>query len=508
MFSAQVLFPTDMDSTAGLLVFQPSSKPQEKPGFMSENLYAFFRSRFADSGSQTALRTPDDRRIRYDELDALTARYGNTMLDMGLKPGDRVAVLIDKSPEAIILYLACVRAGLIHVPLNTAYKQAEVDRFVTDCEPSLIVDASILPSLAEKAATQSPVLDPASSEIAVLLYTSGTTGRPKGAMMGHGQLIAKAAALVMAWGWTHNDVLLHAMPVFHTHGLFMSLSGALAAAAETLMLPKFSVEDVVSHLPESTVFTGVPTMYSRLLAADNLAEASRGMRLFVCGSAALPPSVFDAFAERTGQQIVECWGMTELPTCTSNPLAGDRRHGTVGRVMPGTEIRIVDRTGNPLPTGSTGEVEVRSEPPFPGYWGDRPDPLRSDGFFMTGDLGQISEDGYLSIVGRTKEVVITGGYNIYPREIEDTLRRIDGIEDAAIIGLPHPDFGEGVTAVIEGDLLPESAEIKEILKSTLAAYKVPKEVIIVDRLPRNATGKVRKDLLRKQLRNIYGSDKP
>lgn len=473
---------------------------------MSQNLYAFFRSKFPSDGSRTAFRGPDGKRIGYDELEPLTARFGNALLGMGLRPGDRVVVLVDKSPEAVILYLACVRAGLIYVPLNTAYSQGEIDRVVTDCEPALVVRASTLQDLGEKASAQSSVLEPVDAQIAVLLYTSGTTGVPKGAMMGHAQLAAKAEALVETWGWTSDDVLLHAMPIFHTHGLFLSLSGALAAGAETLLLPEFSVESVIAHLTEATVFTGVPTIFSHLLAAEGLAEASRGMRLFVNGSAALPPSLFNAFFAKTGHRIVECWGMTEMPTCASNPLDGERRPGTVGHVMPRTEIRIADEEGRALPAETIGQIEIRSEPPFPGYWGDRSAPLRPDGYFMTGDLGRFSTDGYLSIVGRTKEVIISGGYNIHPREIEDALRRIDGINDAAVIGLPHPDFGEGVTAVVECDVVPDETSIRDRLKAEFVAYKVPKEIVVMERLPRNATGKVRKDLLRTQFKELYGTE--
>lgn len=470
---------------------------------MSDNLYAFFRSRFLSHDSRPALRVPDGRRLCYAELDRITAQYGNALHRMGLKQGDRVAVLIEKSIESVILYLACVRSGLIYVPLNTSYKEAEIGRFLADCEPALTIDPPTLGTLAQQASSEPANLDPVSSEIAFLLYTSGTTGAPKGAMMSHAQLSAKAAALVKTWDWSCSDVLLHAMPIFHTHGLFMSLSGALAAGAETLLLPRFTVDDVMDHLPESTVFTGVPTMYSRLLAAPGLAAACRRMRLLVCGSAALPTDLFRAFAATTGHQIVECWGMTELPTCASNPLTGERRPGSVGLPLPDTEIRIVDEQGRPLPPGAIGQVEVRIHPPFAGYWGGQSAQVGPDGFFSTGDLGSLLEDGYLSILGRTKEVIISGGYNIYPREIEDALRHIGGVEDAAVIGLPHPDFGEGVTAIVEGDADTDEESICAALKSQLAGFKIPKRIIAVDRLPRSATGKIRKNQLAERFRKLY-----
>ena len=470
---------------------------------MADNLYAFFRSRFAGNEARCALRTPDGRRMSYGALDAATARLGNALLRRRLRPGERIAVHVDKSPEAVVLYLACVRAGLVYVPLNTAYSDAERGRFTADCAPSLVVEPQTLAELEAEAASLPAELSPVAAEIAVLLYTSGTTGAPKGAMMGHAQLAAKAAALVETWGWCSDDVLLHAMPIFHTHGLFMSLSGALAIAAETLLLDRFTVEDVLAHMPESSVFTGVPTMYGRLLAAPRLAAACRDMRLFVCGSAALPPDLFTAFAEATGHRIVECWGMTELPTCASNPLTGERRPGSVGRVMPDTEIRILDSKGHVLPTGAIGRIAIRTDPPFPGYWGGREAPFDPEGFFLTGDLGRFSEDGYLSIVGRATDVIVSGGYNVHPREVEDVLRRIEGIGDAAVIGLPHPDFGEGVTAIVEGDAVPAEDAVRESLKRDLAPFKIPKRVIAVDALPRNATGKVQKPRLRDRFAKLY-----
>ena len=475
---------------------------------MTDNLYAFFRSRFVGNEARPVLRTPDGCRLTYGALDTATARLGNALLKRGLAPGDRVAAHVDKSIEAIVLYLACIRAGLVYVPLNTAYSDAERDRVIVDCAPSLIVEPSTLNELEAEAANLPAELPPTESEIAVLLYTSGTTGVPKGAMMGHAQMAAKAGALVEAWGWRSDDVLLHAMPIFHTHGLFMSLSGALAASAETLLLDRFTIEDVLTHLPEASVFTGVPTMYGRLLAAPGLAAACHNIRLFVCGSAALPPDLFAAFVEATGQRIVECWGMTELPTCASNPLSGERRQGSVGRVMPDTEIRILDSEGRALPNGATGRIAVRTDPPFPGYWGGRKAPFDSEGFFLTGDLGRFSEDGYLSIVGRATDVIISGGYNVHPREVEDALRRIKGIADAAVVGLPHADFGEGVTAVIEGDVIPTEEAIREALKSKLAPFKIPKRVIAVDALPRNATGKVQKPQLRNRFADLYTDGKP
>lgn len=504
---------------------------------MAENLFRVFRQRFAPRLTQPFLTTEDGRVMTYADLERVTARYAHRLGALGLIKGDRLVTQLDKTPETVCLYLACLRAGVVYVPLNTAYQPAEVDYFLGDAEPSAVVcRPQSAPQMAGLARTRgiprvltleaggagsfgkgTQHLDgdyrevaTAAEDLAALLYTSGTTGRPKGAMMTHDLLGAKATTLADHWGWRPEDVLLHAMPIFHTHGLFLSMHCVLTSGASMIFLPKFDAPAVVRLLPRATVFTGVPTMYGRLLSQDGLtAEACKKMRLFISGSAPLSPEIFHAFRARTGHAILECWGMTETLTNASNLLEGARRAGSVGLPTPGVTIRAVDDQGHNRPAGDAGMLEVRPTRRFAGYW-RKPEETRArfrpDGFFVTGDIGWIGADGFLTIVGRATDLIISGGYNVYPKEVETVLDRLDDVAESAVIGLPHPDLGEAVTAVVElrpgQDDLNEAAIIAQ-LRRDLAFFKVPKRVIVVRELPRSSVGKVQKAVLRQRLRDTY-----
>jgi len=506
---------------------------------MTDNLYGLFQRRFPSHPSRLFLEGESGRLCTYGNLEEMSGRFAQRLNHLGLRKGDRLVTQIDKTPEAVFLYLACLRSGIIYVPLNTAYQPAEVAYYLSDSEPKAVVcRPQAFGMMAELAPPRGisqiltldvdgggsfpegiELLDPAypdlsgsARDLAALLYTSGTTGRPKGAMMTHGHLWAKADALARLWGWRGEDVLLHAMPIFHTHGLFLSMHCVLASGSGMVFLAQFDAESVIRLLPRATVFTGVPTMYTRMLASPALnAEACRNMRLFISGSAPLSAETFHAFRERTGHTILECWGMTETLTNASNPLIGNRRAGTVGLPVPGVELRIVDDEGRPRPTGEAGALEVRTREMFAGYW-RRPEETRAafrpDGFFMTGDLGRVDQDGSVTIVGRAKDMIISGGFNVYPKEVEAVIDRIDGVVESAVIGLPHPDFGEGVVAVVEGR--PDQVDLTEALiihrlKAELANFKVPKRVFVVDALPRNDIGKVRKHILRERYWQAFWS---
>jgi malonyl-CoA/methylmalonyl-CoA synthetase len=479
---------------------------------------------------------PDGRTLTYADLDRRTARSAAALAAAGVKPGDRVAAQVEKSPEALFLYLGTVRAGAVFLPLNTAYTPAEVKYFLADAEPALFVArpeaASMLAPLAANHHARFETLDadgggtlatlvetePHGSadvprgpdDLAAILYTSGTTGRSKGAMLTHGNLRSNAEALVETWRFTRDDVLIHALPIFHVHGLFVATNVALAARARTIFLPRFEPREVLVRMAEATVLMGVPTFYTRLLAVPELdAAATAHMRLFVSGSAPLLADTHAAFRARTGHAILERYGMTETGMNTSNPYEGDRVPGSVGLPLPGVEIRVVEpEGGTPLPAGEIGMIEVRGPNVFPGYWRmpekTRED-FRSDGFFVTGDLGRIDARGYLWIVGRGKDLVITGGYNVYPKEVELEIDALPGVAESAVIGLPHPDYGEAVTAVVvSGDGAELSAaEIIDRLRGRLAGYKLPKRVVFVDELPRNAMAKVEKNKLRDAYADLY-----
>jgi malonyl-CoA/methylmalonyl-CoA synthetase len=463
----------------------------------------------------------DGRRFTYADLDAESARYANLLSSLGLAAGDRVAAQLEKTPQGVFLYLGCLRAGLVYLPLNTAYRQNEIAHFVSDAEPKAAFcraeDAEWfrgvphLPALDEAKAHAGTftTVDRGARDLACLVYTSGTTGRPKGAMVSHGNLASNAQTLYEAWAFRPDDVLLHALPMFHVHGLFVALHTALLNASPMLFLPRFDPAAVMRLLPRATVFMGVPTYYVRLLAERQFGRGTcASMRLFVSGSAPLLPETFNEFRSRTGHTILERYGMTETGMNTSNPYAGERRGGTVGFALPGIEVRVVDDADRALPNGQVGHIQVRGPNVMQGYWRleeKNKDEFTADRFFRTGDVGCYDDQGYLSIVGRAKDLVISGGYNVYPKEIELLLDELPGVQESAVFGLPHPDFGEAVTAAIvckPGATLTED-QVVGYVKSRLANFKVPKRVLFVAELPRNAMGKVQKNRLRESFAGTF-----
>ena len=492
---------------------------------VNANLYDILSAR-APVREKIALETPDGARISYGELFARAGRMARALSDLGVEPGDRVAAQIDKSPDAIALALACFRAGAALLPLNTAYTLAELEYFLGDAEPALTLcrpaalealrglaeslDLRAVESLgdrgdgtfAERVATtgeELPSIPRGPQDLAAILYTSGTTGRSKGAMLTHENLSSNAEALVGLWRFTAQDVLIHALPVYHTHGLFVATNVALMAGATMIFQPKFDADAVMAAMPRATALMGVPTFYTRLLEHPGLTrEATRHMRLFVSGSAPLLAETHERWRERTGHAILERYGMTETNMIASNPYDGDRIAGTVGFPLPGVSLRIAEaESGAALPQGEVGVIEVKGPNVFKGYW-RMPEKtaaeFRADGFFITGDLGRIDERGYVHIVGRAKDLIISGGFNVYPKEVESEIDALEGVVESAVIGLPHPDFGEGVAAVVvrvPGASIDEFA-IREALEARLAKFKQPKRVFFVEALPRNAMGKVTK----------------
>jgi malonyl-CoA/methylmalonyl-CoA synthetase len=502
---------------------------------MNANLFQRISDAVADT-AKIAVETAEGVRYSYDDLILQSGRLANAMAARGVKPGDRVAVQVEKSVPALTLYLACLRFGAVYLPLNTAYTPAEIEYFVGDSEPALVVcdpaRRDAIAPMAEAAgavvetldgAGQGSILDLAAAEshafptalveedeLAAILYTSGTTGRSKGAMLTHGNLVSNALTLRDEWRFTADDVLIHALPIYHVHGLFVATNVALLADASMLFCARFNPDEVMRLMPRATVMMGVPTFYTRLLKHPGLTrEATAHMRLFVSGSAPLLADTHREFSERTGQAILERYGMTETGMNTSNPYDGERIAGTVGFPLPDVEIRIADpETGEELEAGEVGAIEVRGPNVFKGYW-RMPEKteaeIRSDGFFITGDLGKVDERGYLHIVGRGKDLIITGGFNVYPKEIESEIDAIPGIVESAVVGLPHADFGEGVTAVVvkaPGAELDEAA-ILAALDGRLAKFKLPKRVLFVEDLPRNTMGKVQKNVLRDRNAGLY-----
>ncbi len=465
----------------------------------------------------------------YADMFALSGKLANALVGFGARPGDRVAAQIEKSPEALALYFACLRAGLVFLPLNTAYTAAEVGYFVGDAEPAVVVcDPGKQPdlqsvadgsnarlvtlgsdgggSLTEAAASLPETFDTCPREaddLAAILYTSGTTGRSKGAMLSHRNLLSNALALAEAWRFSEEDVLLHALPIFHTHGLFVATNIMLAVGGSMIFLPRFDAGEMIRLMPKATSMMGVPTFYTRLLGRDDFTgELTRHMRLFVSGSAPLLAETHVAFEARTGHRILERYGMTETNMNTSNPYDGERRAGTVGFPLDGVDLIIADpESGAELGQGDIGVIEVRGPNVFGGYWRmpeKTREELRDNGFFITGDLGRIDEDGYVHIVGRAKDLIISGGFNVYPKEIEAEIDDMDGVDESAVFGVPHPDFGEGVVAAVvrtAGSDIGED-DIAGALRDRLAAFKRPKHIIFLDTLPRNTMGKVQKNVLR------------
>jgi len=489
-----------------------------------------------DDPNRLAIETVDGQRISYGELVARAGQMANVLVNSGVKPGDRVAAQTEKSVPGLVLYLAAVRAGAVYLPLNTAYTLNELEYFITDAEPSLVVcdpskaqgigaiaakvgakvetlDANGKGSLTDAAAKAKPefiTVARADDDLAAILYTSGTTGRSKGAMLTHDNLASNSLSLVDYWRFTDKDVLIHALPIYHTHGLFVASNVTLFARASMIFLPKFDPELIIKLMARATVMMGVPTFYTRLLQSPALSkESAKHMRLFVSGSAPLLADTHREWAARTGHAVLERYGMTETNMNTSNPYDGDRVAGAVGLPLPGVSVRVTDpETGQELARETIGMIEVKGSNVFKGYW-RMPEKtkaeFRDDGFFITGDLGKIDAKGYVHILGRGKDLVISGGFNVYPKEIESEIDAMPGVIESAVIGVPHADFGEGVTAVLvcdKGAKIDEASVLKA-LDGRLAKFKMPKRVFVVDELPRNAMGKVQKNILRDTYSKIY-----
>lgn len=504
---------------------------------MCSNIYSVFEQFFPKSGESVFIETADGVTYSYAEMQQEVARLAQWLTGLGVAKGDRVAVQVEKSPQVLFLYLACLRAGIIYLPLNTAYTENELGYFVENADPKMVVcdpcsevlfarvgkghslkhvytlDAAgegSLISSSRPVVADFATVECNKNDCAVILYTSGTTGRPKGAMISHGNLAANGLALKEAWLWQQQDVLLHALPIFHIHGLFVACHNVLMGGSKMLFLPKFDAATVISLLPRSTVLMGVPTFYTRLLDHPGLTrEACKNMRLFISGSAPLLEQTFEDFRQRTGHTILERYGMTETGMNTSNPVNGERLAGTVGLPLPGVTARIVDENNKPVSDGDVGVLQVKGDNVFKGYWRmpeKTAEDFTSDGFFITGDMARYNELGYISIIGRNKDMVITGGYNVYPKEIELLLDEQPGVMESAVIGLPHSDFGEAVTAVVVAEDTnnpPDARVIISALKQQLAGYKVPKKIVFVAELPRNTMGKVQKNVLRDSYQSLY-----
>jgi len=520
---------------------------------MTDNLFAALRAGFPADLDATAIEccdAADERRFyTWRDLDRASAMLANLLDSLHLPPGARVAVHTGKSVEALMLYLAVLRAGLVYLPLNSAYQGSEVEYFIGNAEPAVVVcapgdfgwvsklafkagvahvftlgearEGSLLQRAAHHADTHTPAVR-AAGDLAAILYTSGTTGRSKGAMLSHGNLLSNARTLKTFWGWRTaaegGDVLVHALPIFHVHGLFVASHGALLNGSKMLWFSRFDARAVTARLPEATVFMGVPTLYVRLLGEPGFTrEACRQMRLFISGSAPLLIETFDRFRELSGHTILERYGMSETLMLTSNPYAAApgeaepaRQGGTVGRALPGVQVRVV-ADGAPCAAGDVGNIEVRGPNVFAGYWRmpeKTAEEFTADGWFKTGDVGRLDAGGVLTIVGRSKDLIITGGYNVYPAEVEGYLNALPGVAESAAIGVPHADFGEAVVAVVvprpgTAASALDAAQLQAALKAQIAHFKVPKRVIVVADLPRNAMGKVQKNLLREQHKSLF-----
>jgi malonyl-CoA/methylmalonyl-CoA synthetase len=504
-----------------------------------------------DAPHRVFIKTPEGRDLSYASLHDRSGRFAAALMERGVQPGDRVAVQVDKSMEAVLLYLACLRMGAVFVPINIANTPNEVGYFLRDAQPRIAVirpaDCALLephaaqagvrhvetlgadgegslPALVRQSGLPRLPLGGEANSLAAIVYTSGTTGRSKGAMLTRANLASNAAALAEAWRFTSGDILLHTLPLFHVHGLFAAINTVLASGCGLLLLPKFDAASVLKCLPQVTVYMGVPTHYTRLLQQAGMDhEAAAGVRLFVSGSAPLLADTHREFLRRTGHRILERYGMTETLMNTSNPYDGERKPGSVGLPLPGIAVRLAGGEAGAAATHAsgtgargavtevTGALEVAGPNVFAGYWQD-PEKTRgeftADGWFKTGDLGRIDSEGYVYIVGRAKDLVISGGYNVYPKEVEMELDALSGVLESAVFGVPHPDFGEGVTAVVvpEPATVLSEADLINSLQTRLARYKVPKRVLLVDELPRNAMGKVQKNVLRAAHAALYSKD--
>ncbi|MFM6991423.1 MAG: malonate--CoA ligase [Rhodoferax sp.] len=508
------------------------------------NLFAALRAAFPKDVDSTAVETENGLLYSWRDLDRATAMVANLLASLDLPAGSRIAAHTEKSVEAMVLYLATLRAGYVYLPLNTAYQSAEVEYFIGNAEPAVVVCASRnfgwvskiafkagtqyvftldedrTGSLLERASMHSDVHTVAQSQaddLAAIVYTSGTTGRSKGAMLSHGNLLSNAKVLKTYWGWKKGDVLIHALPIFHVHGLFVGIHGALLNGSKMVWLSKFDPKTVLAHMAHATVFMGVPTLYVRLLAEPGLTkEATRNMRLFIAGSAPLLLETFKEWTARTGHTILERYGMSETVMLTSNPYTADARHqqqserrgATVGFPLPGVQLRVAGPDDAALPVGEIGGIQVRGPNVFAGYWRmpeKTAEEFTADGYFRTGDVGLVDARGYVHIVGRSKDLIISGGYNVYPAEIEGYINDMPGVAESALVGVPHPDFGEvGVAVVIaKPGANVQAAAIVATLKKQLANFKIPKHCVLVPELPRNAMGKVQKNLLRAQYQSLF-----
>ncbi len=507
---------------------------------MANPLYDRFFGRHVGS-TRPFLYRADGGVVSYQDFLSTAAQYAHVLTRLGLVPGDRLAAQVEKSPQALALYAACVQAGVVFLPLNTAYTSDELNYFIDNSGARLVIcdvqsqstlapmvsalggnvetlgadGSGSLPDRTQGMPDSFPTADRDACDLAAFLYTSGTTGRSKGAMLTQDNLLSNAETLASYWRFTEDDVLLHALPIFHTHGLFVATNVTLAAGGSMIFLPKFDLDAILRLLPQATTMMGVPTFYTRLLNDPRFdRDLVRHMRLFISGSAPLLADTHVQFEARTGHRILERYGMTETNMNTSNPYDGERRAGTVGFALPEVELKITDpATGATLPEGEIGQIEVRGRNVFKGYW-QMPDKtaaeLRADGFFITGDLGRIDADGYVQIVGRNKDLIISGGYNIYPKEIEQLLDEQPGVLESAVIGVPHSDFGEAVVAVLvpKPDETPDVEAIGRSISTSLARFKHPREFILVDELPRNTMGKVMKNVLRDRCAGSFPPSPP
>lgn len=512
-------------------------KGLRKIRIMTNCLFQKIRDRAEAETDRVFLRTPAGARWSFADAIASAGRFASALAELGVKPGDRVAAQVDKSPEALLLYLGAIRAGAVFLPLNTAYTVAELGYFLADAEPKVLVCSpaareALAPaaakagvrsmetlgaegrgSLSEKwsAAGEDFIDAPRGpDDLAALLYTSGTTGRSKGAMLTHGNLASNAETLVATWRFTAADALLHALPIYHTHGLFVAVNTLLFCGGSINFLAKFDPDEVLREMAQSTVMMGVPTFYTRLLRNKNLTRESLAhMRLFISGSAPLLEQTHREWRERTGHAILERYGMTETNMTTSNPYEGERIAGTVGPPLPGISVRVADpETGKLLGQEEVGVIEVRGPNVFKGYWRNPEKTaaeFREEGFFITGDVGKIDARGYVHILGRAKDLIITGGLNVYPKEVEAEIDALPGVVESAVIGLPHEDFGEGIAAVVvcAAQATLDEATVAKALSQRLAKFKLPKRVILVADLPRNAMGKVQKNVLRETYKDLF-----
>ena len=519
----------------------------------NHNLFSALRAAFPTDLTAVAVETDEGLSYSWQDLDRATAMMANLLQSLNLPEGSRVAVQVEKSVEAMILYLATLRAGYVFLPLNTAYQSAEIEYFIGNAEPAVVVCSGAhfgwVSKIAFKAGTQhvftlnedrtGSLLDRAArhsdqhkpvvrqaDDLAAILYTSGTTGRSKGAMLTHGNMLSNALTLKDYWGWTktggpegRGDVLIHALPIFHVHGLFVAIHGALINGSKMIWMAKFDPQRAIANMAKATVFMGVPTLYVRMLAEASLNKAAvKNMRLFVAGSAPLLIETFTEWQTRTGHTILERYGMSETAMLTSNPYAADdryakqseRRGGTVGFPLPDVSLRVRGENEQNMPVGEIGDIQVKGPNVFKGYWRmpeKTAEEFTGDGYFKTGDVGKVDERGYVTIVGRSKDLIISGGYNVYPAEIEGYINEMPGVTESAVVGVPHPDFGEvGVAVLIAksgADLQPDA--IVAELKAKLANFKIPKRCFVVAELPRNTMGKVQKNLLRDQYKNLFSA---